>query len=115
MRKSKLPKSVKVHGTKYTVVQKKRLIADDQPIYGYCDLDSTTIAIQSGLSQERADAVLRHEIGHACWHETGFGHLAQQAIKDAGLLEMLEEDFVRRVLPAYVEAVKDSTPKTRRA
>lgn len=107
-RGAKLPRSVTIHGTRYQVVKVRGLKdAEGNPAYGCCEPDCTTIHIDSACPQERARTVLIHEVAHGAVEETGFGHLLRIAVKDESVCDHIEEDLIRRVIPAFLASVDE--------
>ena len=63
--------SVKVAGIEYNV-KIKELVDNDPNVYGSCVYHDSHIEIRKGLSKERAEQTLIHELLHATFFEAGY-------------------------------------------
>lgn len=100
-----IPKRVKVCGVMYDVRQVSGRVLGDA--LGDCLPVQTRIRIDRSLSDEAKRSVLRHEIGHAVFHESISGYLTMVLHKSEAM-EHLEEMLVRSWLPDYLTAIKDA-------
>lgn len=102
----KFPRSVVVHGVTYRVAMAKSpLKYSGSEVYGYCDLSNHIIYIDRTLSESKKWSTLIHELGHAAYEETGFGYLMALQVENPSVREYVEEDMMRRLLPAFLAAV----------
>jgi Zn-dependent peptidase ImmA (M78 family) len=101
-----IPRKVKVCGVSYEVRQVSGRVLGDA--YGDCCPAKTRIRIDRAMSDESKRATLRHEIGHAAFHESISWYLVQLLDESKGSAGYLEEMLVRAWLPAYMQALQDA-------
>ncbi|MEC2070328.1 hypothetical protein [Alkalihalophilus marmarensis] len=76
---------IKVGGVIYTVKELPVVdIGGDRNYSGACDYNQTTIELEEGLSDERKNDVLFHEITHAIFYEAGFAEQDEDMINRVG-------------------------------
>lgn len=95
-------KNVKVAGVEYKI-QVKELVDNDPNVYGSCVYHDAHIEIRKGLSKERAEQTLIHELLHATFFEAGYrgdeyeelverlSVVLHQVIKENDLARLLEQ------------------------
>ncbi|EAE1771180.1 hypothetical protein [Listeria monocytogenes] len=88
-----IPKQVKIGAVNYDV-QEKTLVDNDADSWGVCVFYDNHIEILEGLSEERKEQILVHEIVHAIFYESGF--------------EEQDEDLVNRVGITLHQFLKDN-------
>lgn len=99
-----------VNGTRYDVmeVSATEMVHDEgETVYGYCDIEKTTILLLDTLSIQASRNALRHEAGHASCEESGARNIIQQFTKTATKADELEEFLVRVWLPVYLSSLNN--------
>lgn len=67
-----IPNEIIVGGISYKVTEQETVeMNGDKNYYGYCKYDVPEIKLKSGLSDDRKEQTLIHEITHAAFFEAG--------------------------------------------
>lgn len=80
-----LPEVINIAGIDYTV----RLvdeIDDDPNMMGSCVYQKTAIKIRNGMSDDKKNQTLVHEMLHACFNEAGFDEQDEDIVNRLGIV-----------------------------
>jgi len=95
-------RSIVVLGSHYEVVR----VALSDGTEGECRADSAQLCVGESIAPGRRWSVLRHELGHAVWFESG----CRAALRFAGYsdeqADALEEAVMEIFIPAYVDTLE---------
>ncbi|USK61848.1 ImmA/IrrE family metallo-endopeptidase [Peribacillus asahii] len=80
-----LPNKIKVAGIDYQIQEVKE-IDDDPSMIGSYIYQKSTIKIKSGMSQDKKEQTLVHEMLHACFNEAGFDEQDEDVINRVGIV-----------------------------
>ena len=99
---------VRVVDTVYTIVHRVGVKDDDgNPAHGTCHPERCEIAIEANAAPARKTWTKTHELAHAVWQETGMGP-EMAAACGAEKADLLEEDIIRRFVPALIRTLRDA-------
>ncbi|MGM0776926.1 MAG: ImmA/IrrE family metallo-endopeptidase [Bacillota bacterium] len=88
-----IPDKVKVAGIDYAVIQVDEI--DNSPLQmGQILYQKSLIQIKHGMSEDKKEQTLVHELLHACFNEAGF--------------EEQDEDMINRVSIVLYQVLKDN-------
>ncbi|EAC9146022.1 hypothetical protein [Listeria monocytogenes] len=79
-----IPKQVKIGAVNY-IVQEKQVVDNDNSNWGACVFHDNHIEISTGLSEERKEQTLVHEILHAIFYESGFEEQDEDVVNRVGI------------------------------
>ncbi|EGO5453284.1 TPA: hypothetical protein ACHV3V_003115 [Listeria monocytogenes] len=80
-----IPEQVKIGAINYKV-QEKEVVDNDLNNWGACVFHDNHIEVLAGLSDERKEQTLIHEILHAIFYEAGFEEQDEDLINRAGIV-----------------------------
>jgi hypothetical protein len=95
--------TIAVLGVVYNII-KADLASNDE---GEMDADSCEIRVASSATPPRYWSIVRHEIGHAAWHESGAGLVMRQDFGMSDETARKAEEIVMSVfLPTFCDALE---------
>jgi len=80
-----LPNKIKVARIDYQI-QEVEEIDDDPSVMGACVYQKSTIKIKIGMSENKKEQTLVHEMLHACFNEAGFHEQDEDVINRVGIV-----------------------------
>lgn len=93
-----------IAGITYTIVASDDLDEDRE---GQFDAEKSEIQISKRFSKNRYWSILRHEIGHAAWHECGMKSALTQGFGfSEDIADRVEETIMSVFVPIYCEALE---------
>jgi hypothetical protein len=95
--------TITVLGVVYSIITAD-LASNDE---GEMDADSCEIRVASSATPPRHWSIIRHEIGHAAWHESGAGLVLRQDFGMSDETARKAEEIVMSVfIPAFCDALE---------
>lgn len=97
---------VEICGMRYDIRTDTKLNVENAECYGYLDVDTHSIVIQEGLTPDRFENTLVHEIMHACFDASGLGTALSGALKRGTKLDDVEEQIVRGLTSTLIGSLR---------
>lgn len=95
--------TITVLGVVYSII-KADLASNEE---GEMDADSCEIRVANSATPPRYWSIVRHEIGHAAWHESGAGMVLRQDFGMSDETERKAQEIVMSVfIPAFCDALE---------
>lgn len=97
---------VEICGMRYDIKTAAEVNDEDTECYGYLDVDTHSIVIQEGLTPDRFENTLVHEVMHACFDASGLGTALAGVLKRGAKIDDVEEQIVRGLTSTLIGSLR---------